>query len=274
MKTERYFKLALVTGASGGIGKALCHLLASKGINLLITARDTKKLHAITEELHHHDIEITIITADLSTAIGRSLLTEKIHNSKPDLIINNAGMGLYGPALTYDVEELLKILNINSTAVLELTIEAARTLLSHDKRGIIINISSAAAFDAYPHFAVYAASKAFVNTFSEAFNEEISKHGIKILTSCPGQTNTKFSQHASGKPQSDDSNWKVIDVEYVARAIWRQILQEKPLQILDWRYRIANFLRKYCIPKKLSRKILQREIDKKYDNKEYITLNH
>src|SRR5580693_8214964 len=151
-------RLALVTGASSGLGKALCHLLAKKGVRLIVTGRNRSKL----EELHG-----LVHVADL--AQSRDSLIKLIHEHVPDLVINNAGWGLYGDALSHTTKEQMDILEVNANAVLEISLEAARAMIKAKTEGAIVNIASGAAFFAFPTLAVYAASKAFVGSFSEAF---------------------------------------------------------------------------------------------------------
>src|SRR5687768_9770759 len=194
------FTLALVTGSSSGIGESVSRLLADKGINLIIHGRKQEKLEEIAKELRQK-VQVTIVNADLRYPEGRKTVVDCIHNLKPDLVVNNAGGGLYGEALSHETSSSVNLLELDGVAVLELSLEAARTLVSEGKKGVIINISSAAAFLIFPWFAVYSACKAFVVQFSESFDEEMKPYGIRVLTSCPGVVSTKFRESSGGKRQ-------------------------------------------------------------------------
>ncbi|MCB1112061.1 MAG: SDR family NAD(P)-dependent oxidoreductase [Chlamydiales bacterium] len=253
------FQLALVTGASSGIGEHLCRLLANKGINLIITARSADKLEKLAEELGEK-VEVTIVPADLSDAKNRQKLIAKIHQESPDLIINNAGLGYYGSVLTRDTDEDLKVLEVNTAALLEISAEAARTLVTKGKKGVIMNVSSTAAFQILPGMATYAATKAFVNLFSESFDIELRQYGIRVLAACPGVVHTNFRKHAS-KGKSDNKKYLMtMSADFAANEIWKQIQSGKTIRAFDWKYRLMTFLSRYLTPKWLITKIGERLI--------------
>lgn len=249
--------LALVTGGTSGIGKELCLLLASKGIDLLITGRNENELKSLQERLSA-TVSVTTLSADLDRAEGRSRITAAIHETCPDFIFNNAGFGFVGDALTYSTEEQLSILEVNIKALVEFTLEGARTLISKDKRGVILNVSSAAAFFILPGFAVYAASKTFVLNFSEAFDAEVKPYGVRVLTACPGFVATNFSKRS--RSRSDKKRTAVLSASFVAEQIWDQIEALQPVRIIDWKYRLLNFF-SYFIPGRLKIWIGQRLIN-------------
>ena len=171
--------------------------LADKGINLIIHGRDPERLQKVAEELSKK-VKVDIINAVLGNEAGRSKVVDLIHNAKPDLVVNDAGFGLSGDALTYDTSQQMDVMNVNANAVLEISLEAARTMRSENKKGVVLNVSSAAAFPIFPCMSVYSAAKAFVNQFSESFDEEMREHGIRILSACPGMVNTGFKSRAGG----------------------------------------------------------------------------
>lgn len=243
MSSSNRFSLALVTGASSGIGEALSRLLASKNIPLMITGRNAAKLNQLAQELTPF-VDVIAFTADLADASGRSLIINKIYEYHPDLIVNNAGYGLYGQALSYETKDQLGIANVDAVAVLELTLEGVRAMLSENQKGIILNVSSAAAFQVFPCSAVYAASKAFVNSISESFDFELRKQGIRVLTSCPGMVSTEFSSRASGV-KTFDQKVPMMTAEFAAQEIWRQIENEKRVHIFDWRTRLGTILSRF-----------------------------
>lgn len=253
------YHVALVTGATSGIGKATCERLALEGIELVITGRNQAALKTMQEELSSH-VPVQTVAADLASPEGRQEIIALIHARVPDLVINNAGFGLYGEALTYATQEQAAILEVNGRAVLELTLEAARTLLSHEKRGVILNVSSVAGFYEMPCMAVYAASKAFVNHFSQAIDWEMKPHGIRVLTLCPGMVATDFQKRAGGEIKN--SPLKAMSPGFVADQMWKQIEQLRPLVIINWQCRlltwIASWMPQGWVMRLTQRSILQR----------------
>lgn len=233
------YRLALVTGATSGIGKATCQLLAQQGIEIIASGRNTQQLRLLQEQLSQQTT-IRTIEADLAKPEDRQKLVQILHERAPDLVINNAGYGLYGEALNHSTTEQMDLLEVNGQAVLELTLEAARALIKEQKRGVILNVSSAAGFQVFPHMAVYAATKSFVTQFSQAFDFEVRKQGVRVLTMCPGMVATAFQERAGGAQQRRKVG--VMTPSFVAAEIWKQIEQLKPLSIVNWQYKILTFL--------------------------------
>lgn len=256
------FQLALVTGAASGLGKAICQLLAKENIPLVLVSKNELGLKALAEDLSQI-VPIESFLCNLSVKDDRAKLVELIHLKQPDLVINNAGFGLYGDILTHSTVSQMDILEVNGNAVVELSIEAARTLLNKKRGGTIVNISSAASFFIYPSFAIYAASKAFVNQFSQGFDAEVKPYGIRVLASCPGQINSGFRARASRDfPQKIDSY--AMTCEKAANLILHQIKIGRSLYIFDWYYRLAVFIARFLIPNRLLQKILRRGISSRY----------
>lgn len=255
-------QLALVTGASSGLGKAIAYLLSEKGIPLLLTARDAERLQQVKSELMPK-VSVIMHVCDLAKQEERKNLIALIRQKIPDLLINCAGFGLYGPCLDHPSEESLAMIEVNVSALTEITLEAARALRAENKRGTILNVSSAAAFFAYPTFAVYAASKAFVNQFSQAVDTEMKPYGIRVLCACPGQIVTEFRQRASkGHPQQPDR--RSMSAEFAAQEIWKQIESGKGVHVFDWRYHWMVALSR-LFPKKLIQRLLARSIASRYE---------
>jgi uncharacterized protein len=255
------YSSALVTGASSGLGKALCHLLASKGIALIITGRDLLQLQKLEQTLP--SVPILSLAADLSDPSGRQTLRALIRERAPDLIINNAGFGLYGEALNHSLKEQLDILEVNGAALLELTLEGAKAMRDRKKRGTILNVSSAASFFPFPNFSVYAASKAFVTTLSQGLDVEFAPYGVRVLTSCPGQIITSFrSRAAKGFPQRRDH--LSMTAQKAAKLIWKQIEKQKHLQIIDWRTHLLIWVARYLLCEKIRSVLLKKTISSRY----------
>jgi short-subunit dehydrogenase len=253
-------KLALITGATSGLGKELVHQLSLQGVSLLLTGRDQDKLETLSKELH---VPTIFLAADLSIANERQALIQLIKTHAPDLIINNAGYGLYGDALSTPTQEQIGMIDLNITALVEISLEAARALIKQGKRGTIMNISSASAFFPYPTFAIYAASKTFVNHFSEAFDEELTSHGIRVLTACPGSIQTSFRKRASHDfPQKKQT--QAIPVHRAAQLILEQIEAQRRIKIIDWRYRLVVALAR-LLPRPLLMSLLKKQIADRYN---------
>lgn len=230
--------LALITGASSGIGAALAHLLASEKIALILTGRDEDALKTMAEEARNLGApSVEYFTADLETKEGIQITQEHIRKSVPDLVINNAGFGLYGDVSFLDMQKQQAMIDLDISAVFQLSAVAAKTLLENEKEGVIMNISSVASFLPFPGFAIYSASKRFVNHFSTCLDYEVRSKDIRVLTSCPGVVDSKFRGRAGGAPTTPKSQG-VMTAEYAAKQIWWQIKKKKKLYIFNWRYRL------------------------------------
>lgn len=173
-------RLCLITGSGSGLGKALAQQLALQGVPLFLTSKDAEKLSQLAQDLAHQT-SVEIFVGDLCKPQDVEALLVKIQEKAPDLVINNAGLGLYGEILSYSLEEQMQIVKLNIDALVQISIEAARALQRQNLKGTIMNISSAAACFTYPSFSLYAASKRFVQEFSLSFDEETRTYGIRVL---------------------------------------------------------------------------------------------
>lgn len=249
------FSCALVTGSSSGIGSAVASLLADRGIALILTARSQDKLDDLAKELSPL-VPVEVIRCDLSDSEQREKLVKVIQSRVPDLIVNNAGFGYYGDVISHKTEKMKEMVEVDVTALMELSIEGVKALIGAKRPGVIMNVSSAAAFQIFPSFSVYAASKAFVNLFSESFDAEVSSEGVRVLACCPGMVDTDFRYRASG-----NSNLKAsansMTVDFAAKEIWDQIQKGKPIHIFDWKYCVLTFISRYLLPKKLIAKVMR-----------------
>lgn len=258
MKRNETFHLALITGATSGLGEGLARLLASKGTPLILSGRNEEVLLKLKKELN---VPVEIVVSDL--AKSRESLVKIIKEKVPDLIINNAGFGYYGDALTYKTIDQLELLEVNGKALLELTLEGARALISRGKKGVIMNISSTAGYKPMPLMSVYSASKAFVTNLSESLYEELKPYGIEVLVSCPGVIDTNFSSRASHKTVKKIIPFAMTK-DYAVNKIWDQIVKRNPVCIFDWKYWILVRLGQIFFPNRLSSKILKKFVDSSY----------
>jgi uncharacterized protein len=186
--------VALITGASGGIGEGFARRLAADGRDLVLVARREKQLHELCDELMlKHKINAHYVVLDLTDEdAGERLFAETTrHGMTVDMLINNAGFGSSGDFALLDREWELSMIDLNIRSVVDLT---HRYLAGMRERqsGTIVNVSSAAGFQPIPFMATYAATKAFVSSFSEAIAEENRPFGIQVLALCPGSTDTNF----------------------------------------------------------------------------------
>ncbi len=191
-------KATLITGASGGIGEAFARRLARKGHNLFLVARSEDKLRSICDELQtKHNISAAFTAVDLiePEADKRVFECTEEQGIEVDWLINNAGFGSMGDFSKLPLDRELGMIDLNIRSLVALTHRYLSGMRTRN-RGTIINVSSAAGFQPIPFMATYAATKAFVTSFSEAIAEENRPFGIQILALCPGSTETNFHDAA------------------------------------------------------------------------------
>ena len=235
----------------------------------MATGRNSDRLLALKKELEIK-VEIRTHACDLVNPAERSSLVSLLNKFVPDLIVNNAGCGLYGQALAYDTKSQMDLMQLNANTSLELSLEGARTLYSKGRRGVIMNVSSVAGFFPFPNLSVYAASKTFVNAFSESFDWEMKEHGIRVLASCPGVVATNFRQRASsGELDHKGDGMNVMTADYAAEEIWGQILSKEPVRIFDWRYRAWQFLSR-AVPSSILKTMLRKGMKTRNNSKDII----
>jgi uncharacterized protein len=247
-------KIALITGASSGIGEALAYLLASHGYSLILSGRNEEKLKKIAEATH---AEQTLV-ADLKIPQERQKIVSVIHEKLPELVINNAGFGLYGDAISLSVQEQLEMIEVDASAPLELTLEAARAWDRAHQNGIVMNVSSAGGEQPCPGMSVYGASKAFLTHVSLALNTELKAKGIDVLVSCPGMVATDFPNRASKKKV--DVKERRMTPAYAAQQIWKQIEKREEKRVFNWQYRVGSWLGTHFLFKSLIRKLIWNRI--------------
>lgn len=184
----------LITGASSGIGAAFARKLARRGRNLLLVARSEDKLIALCNEVGRvSGIRAQYVVMDLTEADAPARLLAETQKREllVDMLVNNAGFGSMGDFNRLDLNNELEIIDLNVKSLVELTHRFLGPMRDN-RQGTIINVASTAAFQAVPFMATYAATKAFVLSFSEAIAEENRTHGIHVMALCPGVTDTNF----------------------------------------------------------------------------------
>lgn len=247
----------LITGVTSGLGKALAYRFAKSSRHLILVGRNRSKLKELESSLNTSG-KITSLCIDLKEKKERSKLLSIIAQEAPDLVINNAGMGIYGFAVNHSVEDQAEILEVNGNCMLEITLTACKTLKKEGKRGKVLNVSSVAGFIPYPSFAVYSASKGFVTQVSQALDYEMRKDGIRILTFCPGKFESNFGRKAA-KNNRHISSSKKMGINTIADAILNQLTTEKQTVIYNWKYQLILFIARYLLPKQLLLKIMKKQ---------------
>lgn len=204
--------VTLITGASGGIGKALARRLAERKQNLLLVARSADKLQALCTELtKNFGIQAQYIEADLTKPdAAATVFAETTERGLAvDWLINNAGIGSGGEFAQLPLPGELAMMQLNISSLVALT-HYFLPAMQQRKQGIIVNVASMAAFMPTPYMAVYAASKVFVRSFTEAIYEECKPHNVRVMLLCPGLTKTGFLDaagltNATGKALTDQA---------------------------------------------------------------------
>ena len=200
--------ITLITGASSGIGEAFARKLAAQGRNVLLVARSEDKLITLCNELGRmNSIRAQHIAMDLSQPESPARLFEEVQKRGliVELLINNAGFGAFGDFAKIDLDRQLNMIDLNIKAVVDLTYRFLAPMRER-KQGAIINVASTAGFQPVPFMATYAATKAFVLSFSEALWEENRTYGVTVMALCPGVTETNFFEAAHGnKPPARTS---------------------------------------------------------------------
>ncbi len=189
-----FMKATLITGASGGIGEAFARRLAVENHNLILVARSENKLHDLCDELmHKHKITAHYVAVDLIDFEADLRLFEETetHKLEIDWLINNAGFGSMGDFANLELENELEMISLNVLALVALTHRYLQKMRERQS-GTIINVASTASFQPVPFMATYAATKAFVKSFSEAIAEENRLFNITVTALCPGPTETNF----------------------------------------------------------------------------------
>jgi short-subunit dehydrogenase len=214
----------LITGASSGIGEVFARKLSARGRNVLLVARSEDKLITLCNELgRSNSIRAQYVALDLSRPESPARLFEEVEKRalSVDMVINNAGFGSMGEFSKLDLARELNMIDLNIKSLVELTHRFLAPMLER-KEGTIINVASTAGFQPVPFMATYAATKAFVLSFSEALWEENRPHGIHIMALCPGVTDTNFFEAAHGhKPPARLSQSPEDVVEIALRALGR-----------------------------------------------------
>ena len=183
----------LITGASSGIGAAFAAELAPTGARLVLAGRDQIRLEAVAAKARRRGATVVTMALDLAAPGGVTALLHRLEADavEVDHLVNNAGVGVAGPALGTPVDPQLKVIDLNVRATTELALRLLRGMVER-RRGGVLNIASIAAFQGMPGLSVYAATKAYVLAWSEALNLELRGTGVRCACLCPGPVDSRF----------------------------------------------------------------------------------
>ena len=237
----------LITGASSGIGREFARQLSGRARSLILVARREQRLNELRDELlqQHPNLIVHIRKTDLADVAQLKELMAWLGREKidVDLLINNAGLGDLGPFAASDPRHNEQIMLVNMVALTSLTRHLLPKMMAR-KRGGILNVSSSAGFLPIPGFAVYAATKAYVTSFSEALRAELRGTGVSVCALCPGPVHTEFQEIAkrpSGQSESGPE-FVHVSVEQVVRDALAALEADRPLVIPGFIMKLGMFL--------------------------------
>lgn len=238
---------ALITGASSGIGADMARVLYDKGYELILVARDKKNLEAIKKELGDN---VKIISMDISSTFNCMKLYNRVKKEKIDILINNAGFGVFGDFSETNLDRELDMIDLNIKAVHTLTKMFLKDFKERDS-GYILNVASTAAFLSGPLMATYYATKGYVLKLTEAIYEELRHEGSNVYIGalCPGPVNTNFNNVAGVQ-----FSVKAMESKVVAEYAINKMMKRKLIIIPGFFIKLGVFMTR-ILPRKLLLKI-------------------
>ena len=239
--------LAVVTGASSGIGAAYAKILAEQGSDLVLVARRSERLQALASELQRScGVQVHSVALDLGERDAAARLVEQATRIGPvQVLVNNAGLGAYGPFLDRPVDTHLKTVDVNSRVLMETCWHFGQHMRDHGRPSWINNVASIAAYQATPGYAVYSGSKFFVRIFSETLSHELAKTPITVSCLCPGATYTEFMEKAKIEV-TDRGHATFMSAEAVANIGLRGMMRGKPVVVPGALNKLAAFLPRFA----------------------------
>jgi short-subunit dehydrogenase len=257
--------IALITGASTGLGREFARLCAREGYDVVLIARSLPQLEELAAEIQQNTNRAArVIEKDLSIPDAPREVFDELTSAGLDieLLINNAGFGLVGRFWELDEMQQMQMVQLNVGALTHLT----RLFLPgfvQRRRGQILNIASTAAFQPGPLMAVYYASKAYVVSFSEAVHNEVRDCGVTVTALCPGPTKTEFDKRASGTNTKLFMGRNVMDASVVAQIGLEALKAGKPLVIAGSINSLMAFLTRFA-PRQFAASMARRFQEAKY----------
>jgi hypothetical protein len=222
--------VALITGASSGLGTDFARLFARDGHDVVLVARRRDRLEALAAELGAaHRVEAHVVAADLGDPATPRRIHDEVGHLEVDYLVNNAGFGSTGAFAEADLRRQVEMVQVNVASLVELTGLFLPGMVAR-KRGRILNIGSTAGFQPGPFMATYYATKAFVNSFTDALAWELAGTGVTATVSCPGATATEFAGHA-GNDTSLLFKLGAADAAGVAAEAYRAMMAGKRMVV-------------------------------------------
>lgn len=239
---------AVVTGASTGIGRELADLAARDGYDIVLVARSESVLNAVAADLRQKwKRNVTVIAKDLTHPDAPREIFSAVSDAglEVEVLVNNAGFGLLGKFWELDEREQVDMVQLNVTALTDLTRLFLPQLIAR-RRGMIMNIASTAAFQPGPLMSVYYATKAYVLSFSEAIHNEAREYGVTVTCVCPGATKTEFDKRARMTNTKLFAKGHVMSARQVAEIGWKAMKRGKPLVITGALNALMAFLTRFA----------------------------
>ena len=239
-------RTALITGASSGIGKSLAHQFASHGFNLVLVASNEAPLREAADELRAaHDVTVMTLARDLTQPdVPREIHAElRQRGISIDVLVNDAGVGQGGPFSDSSVDKDVEIIRLNVESLTKMTKLFLHDMLARGG-GKILNVGSVAGFQPGPLLAVYHATKAYVNSFTEALAEELKDTNVSVTLLCPGPTDTGFFQRAEMEDTRIFESGMLMEPEEVAEIAYEALMDGERVVIPGMSNRVMTFTRR------------------------------
>lgn len=250
-------KTCLITGAASGLGYEFSKLAIEDGFDLILIDINTAKLRAVKKELeNNHNQKIIIISKDLCKQHVIDEIYEKIKDKNIDMLINNAGFGLFGKFCETEWEQEERMMYLHMMTCTHLTKLVLRKMVRNN-HGKILNIASLAAFQPGPFMSVYYASKSFLLSFSEAIANEVKNTGVSITVLCPGPTKTNFQRTVSNTSSKNRLSLNLANATEVAAYGYEALNKKKIIAIPGFFNKILAFLPR-ILPRNVVTSIVQK----------------
>jgi short-subunit dehydrogenase len=253
-------KWALVTGASSGFGVEFASLLAERKANLILAARRTETMERLAERLRQrHRVDVLVEGVDLSVTGAGAELKRRLDKQRiaVDVLVNNAGFGLFGDFVNQPIEEVLSMLRLNMLAVTELTHLFAADMVKR-RTGNILLVASSLGYEATPGYAAYGASKGYVLLLGEALHAELKPHGVNVTVLSPGPASTAFG-HVAGQKDTILLRMLMMDPKPVARTGIEATLRHRSSVIAGILNKLIVFSFRFT-PRVMQGRIMQRAL--------------
>ncbi len=238
MEMRKRQQIAVITGASSGIGEALARAMAARGTHVVLAARSAARLEEVAQAIRRAGGVATVLPSDLSQPDAAQRLYDEVTRLglEVDTLVNNAGFGYHGPFESEALEHLHGQLQVNMVALAELTRLFVPSLLA--RRGTVLNLASTSAFQPAPYMSVYGATKAFVLSFSEALWAEYHDRGLHVAALCPGPVETPFIDAAGPEARGTAVFKHTLSIDQVVRECLAAMASTRPTRVVGWRNRL------------------------------------